>query len=388
MRVYSIFTFLLSALAQANDLSLSPVSLSKESSGSMTLRFTPSPEPVVAFQFDLDYDPSAIRLTAFAGEAARLAGKTLYTAQLSPSRVRYLLTGWNQTAILEGPLVRFLVGSTPQAALRESTVTLSNLATTYPNGFSAPLTASGASITVIPGAPVRLVEAGILNAAAFSSGPLAPGEITTLLGTGIGPTAGTSPDRSTSSTVLGGTSVWFDGVPAQLLYADPGQINLVAPFGLTGRTTELVVRNGSLITASVRVPVAAVAPGVFTLSANGTGPAAVLNQNATVNSASNPAARGQIVSIFATGAGAMDPPGRDGALGQGTGQRPILPVSVKIGGIEAEILYAGSPPGLIAGALQVNCRVPANSPTGAAVEVELTVGGVSSGPGTTLSVER
>lgn len=374
------------ATARANDLSLSPVSLTRESSGQLILQFRPSPEPVVAFQFDADYDASALQLTAFAGEAARRAGKVLQFTQVRPGRVRFVISGWNQTAVLEGPLVRFLISSLPGAAQGEYRISISNLTATYPNGFSAPVSATGGTVTIQAGAAVRLADTGVMNAGSFSNGPVAPGEIVTLMGAGIGPAAGTVPDRAASSLVLGGVSVWFDGVQAPLLYAGPGQINVVTPFGLGGSSTEVVVRNGSLTAGNVRVAVVASAPGIFTIAANGAGPAAALNQDTTVNSAGNPARRGDIVSIFATGAGALSPAGRDGALGQGTAQRAVLPVKVLIGGIEAEVLYAGAAPGLIAGALQVNCRVPAGSPVGAAVEVELKVGGATSGPGVTLSV--
>lgn len=375
-----------SSAIRANDLSLSPVSLTRESSGQVTLQFRPSPEAVTAFQFDVDYDASALQLTAFAGEAAKRAGKVLQSAPAGPGRLRILVTGWNQTAILEGPLVRFLVSSLPGASLGGHLLSINNLTATFPNGYSAPVRGGGSTAEVLAGAPARLVEAGVMNAASFSSGAVAPGEIVTLIGAGIGPAAGTVPEDAVSRTVLGGTSVWFDGAQAPLLYAGPGQINLVTPFGLRGGSTEVTVLRGGLSMGSVRVAVTPAVPAIFTGSANGAGPAAALNQDATVNSPNNPARRGQTISLFATGAGALSPQGSDGAVGQGTAQRPLLPVTVRIGGLEAEVLYAGSAPGLIAGTLQINCRVPESSPVGVAVELELKVGGVAGAAGATLSV--
>lgn len=377
----------LSGAALANDVNLASVTLTRESSAPLTLNFTASPEPVVALQFDIDFDPSAIQLTATVGEAARAAGKSLYVAAISPKRSRFILAGLNQTAILDGPLIRFLAGSLANAPAREYALSFSNVLATTTNGFSTPTSASGGAVTVVSGSPVRLTGDGVMNAATFMAGAVAPGEIATLIGQGIGPPFGAVPETGVSSPVLGGTSVWFDGVQAPLLYTGPNQINVVVPFGVTGGSTGVVVRNGGLVSAALPVSVATAAPGLFTLSASGVGPAAIVNQNATINSATNPALRGQVISIFATGAGAMDPPGEDSAIAKGTSQHPILPVTVRIGGMDAEVLYAGSAPGLIEGALQVNCKIPAEAPTGAAVEILLKVGNTSSPAGVTLSIQ-
>ncbi len=50
------------------------------------------------------------------------------------------------------------------------------------------------------------------------------------------------------------------------------------------------------------------------------------------------------------------------------------------------MLYAGAAPGLIAGILQVNVRIPAGAPVGPAVEVGLEVGDVRSPAGVTLVI--
>ncbi|MEO5925010.1 MAG: hypothetical protein ABIR70_14410 [Bryobacteraceae bacterium] len=371
---------------KANELQFSSLTLERESSARLTLTFAPSPEPVAAFQFDLDYDPSALQLTPIVGGAMRLAGKTLTTAPLNSRQTRFLVTGWNQNAILEGAVIEFLVGIAPNAEIQKYPLHLSNLLATFPNGQAAPVTAVDGAVTVISGTAKRLSEAGVLNGASFISGPLAPGEIATLLGQSIGPLLGTVPESGASSPILGGTSVWFDGVQAPLLYAGPNQINVVVPFEVSGDRTELLVRRGGVVAANLTVALAASAPAIFALNASGVGPAAVLNQDGSINSATNPARAGEVVSFFATGAGTMDPPATDGTLGRDIKQRPVLPVSTKIGGEEAEVLYAGPAPGLIEGVLQVNCRVPSDLPAGLAVEVTLLVGGVPSPVGPTLSI--
>ena len=65
-----------------------------------------------------------------------------------------------------------------------------------------------------------------------------------------------------------------------------------------------------------------------------------------------------VVMIYGTGESRTSPPGIDGMITYETLRKPVLPVSVIIGGQRAEVLYAGSAPGLVAGVLQVNARVP------------------------------
>src|SRR4051812_41747516 len=89
----------------ANDLQFSSVALRRESSASLTLTFTPSAEPMVAFQFDLDYDPAAMQLTSLAGEAIRLAGKSLFSAPIDSRTTRFMVTGFNQSPIPTGPVI-------------------------------------------------------------------------------------------------------------------------------------------------------------------------------------------------------------------------------------------------------------------------------------------
>jgi len=373
--------------ATANDLNFPHVELARESSAAIPLEFQPSAEPVVALQFDLEYDSSAIQLLITPGAAARLAGKSIYSAELSATRTRFLILGWNQTAILVGPVVQFVAGVTATASLQDYTLQLSNLIATFPNGKAAPLTASNGVITVRNGDGDRLSAAGVLSGASLAAGPVAPGQITSLLGQGIGPRFAALPEEGPSSYVLGGTRVWFDGVQAPLLYAGPNQINLVTPFGVVaGGTTEILVQKEGLETARLSVPVVNAAPALFTLDASGMGAGAILNEDTSLNSTTNPAQRGRVISIFATGAGQLDPGGKDGAIATGTTQRPVLPVTVRIGGLDAQVLYAGSAPGLIEGLLQINCRVPAEVDAGPAVDLVVTVGSTNSPAGTTLAI--
>jgi uncharacterized protein (TIGR03437 family) len=136
------------------------------------------------------------------------------------------------------------------------------------------------------------------------------------------------------------------------------------------------------------VPVAIVptAPGIFTLTETGKGAGAILNQDNSLNSPASPAALGSIIQIFGTGAGQMNPPSITGQLAGFTPAQPLQPVSVTIGGVPAQIMYAGPAPTLVSGVVQVNAMVPNTAPAGPAIPIVLTVGNASSQPGVTVSI--
>ena len=64
----------------------------------------------------------------------------------------------------------------------------------------------------------------------------------------------------------------------------------------------------------------------------------------------------------------------------------MLPVAVRIGGEDAQVLYAGNAPTLVSGLFQVNAVIPQGLPAGAA-SIVLTVGGRSSPAGVTVAVK-
>jgi uncharacterized protein (TIGR03437 family) len=92
-----------------------------------------------------------------------------------------------------------------------------------------------------------------------------------------------------------------------------------------------------------------------------------------------------VISLFATGGGLTDIPVADGSLTGSVLPKPQLPVSVRIGGVAADVQYAGAAPGMVAGALQVNVRVPLGAAPGDAA-VFLTIGDATSQPGITVRV--
>jgi len=111
-----------------------------------------------------------------------------------------------------------------------------------------------------------------------------------------------------------------------------------------------------------------------------------LNEDGSQNSPSNPAAAGSIVVFYVTGAGESNPPGVDGQVSQAPFPKPLAPVTVSIAGMDAEVLSVGGAPGSVAGLVRVCVRVPYGAPSGDAVSLDMSVGGIGSQPSVTLAV--
>lgn len=194
----------------------------------------------------------------------------------------------------------------------------------------------------------------VVNAASMLPGSVAPGEIVTIFGLGF---------------AANQTQLLFDGNPATIFYTGADQINALVPATLTaGSNTEInIVVNGAKI-ADLNSSVAAALPGIFTM-ANGTGQAAAANQDGSINSATNPAARGSIVTLYATGEGVN-----------------VSAVGLTLGGYAAKLLYAGPAPGF-PGLMQINAQVPTGFLAPGIQPVILTVGNVASQSGVTIALD-
>lgn len=251
---------------------------------------------------------------------------------------------------------------------------------------------AGQTLRVVqPPITIRVTADGVVNAASFASGVVAPGEIVTIFGSGFGPTAivgyQLTADRGAFTKALSDTRVLFDGVPAAMVYTSDGQLSAIVPYAVSGKgSTELVVEYLGARSNAVSIPVGATSPAIFTLDASGKGQGAVLNQNYSVNGAANPADRGSVIQIFATGEGSTNPAGVDGKLTVTPLPRPVAPVRVLIGGVEAVVQYAGGAPGLVAGLVQVNAVVPRDVVPGNQVPVVLDIGGKASASDVTIAV--
>jgi len=66
---------------------------------------------------------------------------------------------------------------------------------------------------------------------------------------------------------------------------------------------------------------------------------------------------------------------------------PKSPAYVRVGKLPAQILYVGTAPSLVNGALQINILLPKELIGGPAVPIQISVGNYTSPPGTTLAVK-
>ena len=242
------------------------------------------------------------------------------------------------------------------------------------------------------GAPVTspVMVSAVFDAASESAAPVSPGKIVAIYGSGFGSplqAASNVPSNGVFGTSLNGTTVAFNGIAAPILYAGPTQIIAVTPYEITGASAQVVVSYQLQSSNAVSVPLAATAPSLFTSNQTGAGEVAAVNDaDGTLNSAVNPVKIGDYISLFATGEGQTSPPGADGATGGSTAARPIANVGVTVGGVAAEVQYAGGVSGDVAGLMQINVPIPAGVPPGGYVPVVLTVGNAASNSGTWIAV--
>lgn len=240
----------------------------------------------------------------------------------------------------------------------------------------------------VPTAP-KLTGPAITNAASYANQGVAPGEIVTLFPTNAGPATftGTGFDASGKIlTLIGGTRVLFDGVAAPMIYAAENQVAAVVPYEIAGQSSTLVqVEYNGIRSVATTVPVLAAVPGIITTNAQGTGQASAVNQDGSINSASNPAARGSVVVLYATGEGQRNPAGVTGVPAPAY-DGPVLSAGATVGGIAANLPYAASAPGYV-GLMQINLTIPQSAPTGPAVPIQLTIGTVQSPSGVTIAVQ-
>jgi uncharacterized protein (TIGR03437 family) len=214
----------------------------------------------------------------------------------------------------------------------------------------------------------------VTNAASYSAQAVAPGAIVSLFGAGL--SAGTTQfSAAPLPTVLGDTTVTFNGIPAPLYFASPLQVNAQVPFEVASGTAiaEVISNSGIALT---QLPVGAVGPGIFTLDGSGTGDAAVINAvtYAPVTS-SQPIAAGGYLGIYCTGLGAVTPATTTGDV-PATLATTVVPPSVLIDGQTANMSWAGLAPGFV-GLYQVNAQVPAALTSGSH-RLQLVVNGAAS----------
>jgi uncharacterized protein (TIGR03437 family) len=112
----------------------------------------------------------------------------------------------------------------------------------------------------------------------------------------------------------------------------------------------VVVKRGGISPPAQTVQLAAIAPGIFTLQ-YGSGQAVAVNQDGSLAAPANsvpgvethPAAPGDVLTVYANGLGPVAPAIGDG-LDSSDQLRTAPPTIVFIGGVPAQVLFAGLTP--------------------------------------------
>jgi len=349
--------------------------------------------------------PAALTFTATTGAPAAPQTIAIATGNV-PAQYAVPSPGSGPLWLSAQPIVPGFTPAPLATAITPGSATVNATAVNLPPGtYKATLTITAppgsANSTSIPvtfivlPAPPPPPQAGtipivssVVNGAAQTSTSLSPGEIVTIFGQNIGPAtpAGFAfGPEGRVATNLSGTEILFDGIAAPVLYTSAAQNNAIVPYEVSGTTIVQLRVNGTII-STTGIPVTTAAPAIFTTDSSGVGVGAVLNQDNSINSASNPAARGSTIQIYATGAGRLTPAGVTGEITGASAKRPVLPVTVRIGGVDAPVSYAASAPDAVSGLLQVNAVVPQGVIAGS-LPIVLSIGTVHSQGGVTTAVK-
>jgi uncharacterized protein (TIGR03437 family) len=188
------------------------------------------------------------------------------------------------------------------------------------------------------GAVPTVAAGGIVNAASFTA-PIAPGSLISIFG----------------SNLEGGT-VEVNGVAAPLIVVTPGQINAQLPYETVAGTASVAVTTPAGRSAPATATVVPESVGVFTFPG-------------TDRAIAEPVAPRGVLVLYVTGLGAATPTVATGRLAPvDTLSFALTTPTVTIGGLPADVQFAGLAPGFI-GLGQMNIGVPAGVPPGEAVPV-------------------
>lgn len=273
-----------------------------------------------------------------------------------------------------------------------------NLPATKPGAWRVDVRVNGVflfsqSFTIVaPGAVSPAIAAGgIVNSADYTAN-LAPGGLFSIYGAGLAADT-VAADTVPLPTSLRGTSVdVLDAdrtLPAPLVFVSPGQINAQMPYGLRSSGVLVRVRTAGGVSGLAPVSVQSSAPRLFTRTLDGRGEAIALHANYQLIDAQRPATPGEVIILYLTGLGEVQPPvaagtpAGDGGAG-GPLSRTVETVSVTVGGAPARVHFSGLAPGF-AGLYQLNVEL-APSMAGGNLEIQVSTPRASCQSGVRLAV--
>jgi len=233
----------------------------------------------------------------------------------------------------------------------------------------------------------QVSQAGIVNGASFQQG-LTPGALATVFGTTLSNVNGVAaPSAVPFPLNFQGVEIRVNGTRAPVIAIaninGVEQINFQVPFETAVGAASLAVDNNGNSTTVDNVPVSSVQPGIFGVALEGQLIAAALHQDFSLITPSSPAMPGEVVQMFFTGGGALQP-------AVGTNQPGPVPAAlttastvVRVNGAVQQNVGSFYAPGLIT-ANQTNFLLDANTAAGNH-NITLQLDGVSS-PVATLPV--
>lgn len=258
----------------------------------------------------------------------------------------------------------------------------------YVPTFSNQLTIYGLLAVGQPGTGPAQVTS-IVNGASFLSDAVSPGEWLAIAGANLGPVLPSYQQMDGTghvTTTLSGTQVFFDGLPAPLLYTSSNQVGAVVPFGTAGPATKVQLQYQDQLSPPMMIPVVPATPALFSQDGTGGGLGQILNEDGSTNGWDNPAKPGSVITLYATGVGQTDPAGDDGKVTTSSpAPAPILPMTVFIDSQSSEVVSVGAAQGMVQGLVEINARVP-DTASGGEVRVMIRVGAYSSSNTVTLVV--
>jgi uncharacterized protein (TIGR03437 family) len=241
-----------------------------------------------------------------------------------------------------------------------------------------------------PGVPILFTN-GAVNAGSFSSSASpSPGELVSVFGSSLADgfeQAQVLPLRTTmqnATLLLGGRLL-------PLVFTSAGQINVQIPYDLPpGTVQQMIAQRGTQLSVPQPVRIRASEAAVFSTDSTGKGQGHVYHiTNAGLQvlaDASNPVTAGDVLVIYCTGFGNVSPAVTAGTAVPSDALRNTLdPVTLTIGGVDTQVLFAGLTPGLT-GLYQINVVVPTGVTPGSQVPVVVAVDGAT-GPPVTIAVK-
>jgi uncharacterized protein (TIGR03437 family) len=240
-----------------------------------------------------------------------------------------------------------------------------------------------------------LKPAATVNAASYqASAAVAQGSLASLFGNQLAAGQSTVSATTWPISLLNRQLLVNDSLAAPIYYMGTGQVNFQVPMNAplgTDRIAVVTADTGELVAGGTLL-VSSAAPGIFTSNQSGSGQGAVLNQDNSINSSSNPAPAGSTVVLYGTGQGQVSPAVPDGTAAPLTplsntvavptssgstclNSQPSMCVAVGSTGF-GDVKYSGLAPGYI-GLWQINVVIPAGTPSGA-VPVRVLINGAPS----------